>query len=198
MTRRGRGGGGLARRALAIGLAALSALPPVVRAQEPETAEPAGAAPAGAPPAAVAPAATDIIPPRLLGEAIVDYPQAASGEAEVVLELLISAAGDVSEASAVSGPEPFATAARARALGWRFEPARQGGAARAARIRFLVRFVPPPPEDPAIPALGEQAPAAGAAAPAPIEVTVLGARNEPRAQTLTRAEVRQLPGAFGD
>lgn len=192
---RGRGRGrGLARSALALGLA-LSALPLVVRAQEPVNPAPSEAATA---PAA---AALEIIPPRLLGEAIVEYPAGASGEAEIVLELLISAAGDVSEASVVSGAEPFATAARARALGWRFEPARQGGAPRAARIRFLVRFAPPPPEEPAIPALGaEAAPAAsaGAPAPAPIEVTVLGARNEPRAQTLTRAEVRQLPGAFGD
>src|SRR5690606_19813385 len=39
---------------------------------------------------------------------------------------------------------------------------------------------------------------APAPAPAPLEVPVLGARREPRAQTLTRAEVRQLPGAFGD
>src|SRR5690606_1385166 len=101
------------------------------------------------PPTAPAPT-TEIVPPRLLGDAIVEYPAGVSGTADVVLELLISAAGDVAEASVVSGPEPFATAARARALGWRFEPARQGGAPRAARIRFLVRFVPPEPEEPAI------------------------------------------------
>lgn len=149
-----------------------------------------------APPAA---ALEDVTPPRLMGDAIVDYPERATGAAEVTLELLISAAGEVSEASIVSGPEPFATAARARALGWRFEPARQGATARAARIRFLVRFVPPPPEEPPIPALEEET-AAGrrGAASRPIEVTVHGARREPRAQTLSRAEVRQLPGAFGD
>jgi outer membrane receptor protein involved in Fe transport len=182
--------GALAPIALAIGIEISIALPLEAHAQEPEATSP--------PPA---PAPAEIIPPRLLGEAIVEYPDGASGEAEVVLELLISAAGEVGEASVVSGPEPFGAAARARALGWRFEPARQGGVARAARIRFLVRFVPPAPEEPPIPALGEEAPAeASSAAPArpAIEVTVLGARNEPRAQTLTRAEVRQLPGAFGD
>jgi TonB family protein len=186
----GLGRGALAPIALAIGLETSIALPLEAHAQEPE----------GTPPPAT-PAPAEIIPPRLLGEAIVEYPDGASGEAEVVLELLISAAGEVSEASVVSGPEPFGAAARVRALGWRFEPARQGGVARAARIRFQVRFVPPLPEEPPIPALGEEAArAAGSAAPAPaaIEVTVLGARNEPRAQTLTRAEVRQLPGAFGD
>src|SRR5688572_23450084 len=179
---------GLWLRRVVLALVVL-ALPLEAQAQEPEAAPP---------PATPAPA--EIIPPRLLGEAIVEYPDGASGEAEVVLELLISAAGEVSEASVVSGPEPFGAAARVRALGWRFEPARQGGLARAARIRFLVRFVPPAPEEPPIPALGgEEALAPGAApAPAPIEVTVLGARSEPRAQTLSRAEVRQLPGAFGD
>src|SRR6185295_10876974 len=34
--------------------------------------------------------------------------------------------------------------------------------------------------------------------PVPIEVTVSGQRPEPLAQSFTRAEVRQLPGAFGD
>lgn len=208
MTRLGRRCAELARSACAIGLAALNALPPAARAQQPETQQPATQQPATQQPQAPAStpaAAPEIIPPRLLGEAIVEYPDAASGEAEVVLELLISAAGEVVEASVVSGPEPFAAAARARSLGWRFEPAQQGGVQRAARIRFLVRFVPPAPEEPVIPALGAEAAAAGAAgagasarAPAPIEVTVLGARSEPRAQTLTRAEVRQLPGAFGD
>ena len=157
---------------------------------------------ASAPGASSASSAPEITPPRLLGEAIVEYPEGVAGTADVVLELLISAAGEVSEASLVEGPEPFATAARTRALGWRFEPARQAGAARAARIRFLVRFVPPAPVDDAIPALGAPGATPGASPapvpPAPIEVTVLGARNEPRAQTLTRAEVRQLPGAFGD
>ncbi|HTV23305.1 MAG TPA: TonB-dependent receptor plug domain-containing protein, partial [Polyangiaceae bacterium] len=160
-----------------------------------------GAAQTPAPVESTAPPAPalEIAPPRLIGEAVVEYPDGASGTADVVLELLISVAGEVSEASVVQGAEPFATAARARALGWRFEPARQADVARAARIRFLVRFVPPAPTEPVIPALGEPAAAPGAPAPAaPIEVTVLGARNEPRAQTLTRAEVRQLPGAFGD
>jgi TonB family protein len=203
---------GFTPMALAIGVGTLSALPLEVHAQQPSapppeaTSKPEPEAPqstpgasAATPPGPTPAPAAEIVPPRLVGEAIVEYPDGASGSTEVVLELLISAAGEVSEASVVSGSEPFGAAARARALGWRFEPARQGGTPRSARIRFLVRFVPPAPQEPVIPALGEPPPERGAApAPAPIEVTVLGARNEPRAQTLTRAEVRQLPGAFGD
>jgi TonB family protein len=189
--------------ALAFG-SALVALP--LHAQMPPPAPTPPAAPAPVPPAAPVPA--DITPPLLLSDAMVPYPEGATGSADVVLELLISASGDVSEARVVEGAEPFAAAALERARGWRFEPAQQGGTPRAARIRFLIRFTPPAPdaaEGPVIPALGDGAtppPATPKPAPpvppAPIEVTVLGGRREPRAQTLTRAEVRQLPGAFGD
>lgn len=170
---------------------------------------PAGpAAPEGAPTAApgAAPAAPHeiVVAPRLIGEAIVEYPEGASGAADVVLELVIGVTGEVLDARAVEGQEPFTSAALARARGWRFEPAQSAGKPRAARIRFLITFSPPP-EVVAEPAPVAQPPSAtpGAAKPppeleTPIEVTVRGAREEPRATTLTRAEVRQLPGAFGD
>jgi hypothetical protein len=162
------------------------------------------AAPPQAPPA---PAVEAITPPRLLGEAVVEYPDGASGAAQVVLELLVAISGEVQEARVIEGEEPFAQTALVQARLWRFEPARSGGTARAARIRFLVQFSPP--LEPGIPALPEGDPKAATAPadaspspapppPSPIGVTVLGRRQEPLAQTLTRAEVRQLPGAFGD
>ncbi len=145
-----------------------------------------------------------MIAPRLIGEAIVEYPEGASGAADVVLELVIGVTGEVVDASVVEGAEPFAGAALARARSWRFEPAQSAGKPRAARIRFLISFAPPP--EPAAPTVAPATPptaTTGAARPPsalekPIEVTVHGEREEPRAQTLTRAEVRQLPGAFGD
>lgn len=141
-----------------------------------------------------------ITAPRLLTDAAVQYPASASGAAEVLLELLIATSGEVREAHVVAGTEPFASAARAAALAWRFEPARRGEQAVAARIRFQVLFqepAPAPVPHAAAPAPPSAAPAA-AAPPAPIEVTVTGQRPPAHAQTFTRAEVRQLPGAFGD
>jgi TonB family protein len=172
-------------------------------------------APALAPPAPDAPAASQqgtvaqpevVVPPRLIGEAIVEYPEGASGASDVVLELVIGATGEVLEARVVDGEEPFTAAALARARAWRFEPAQIAGKPRAARIRFLISFVPPLEPEPSAPAVAPAPPppgAPGAARPPPapekpIEVTVRGDREEPRATTLTRAEVRQLPGAFGD
>lgn len=150
---------------------------------------------ATAPPGVEPPAL--VTPPRLLSEPLVEYPATGSGAAVVVLELVIGAAGDVTVASVFEGSEPFASAALDAAQGWRFEPARSGDVAVAAKIRFQVRFAEPEPS--AIPALpAPSAPDPALAPSAPIEVTVLGERPEARARTLTRAEVRQLPGAFGD
>src|SRR5690606_2316478 len=118
----------------------------------------------------------------------------------------------VSEARLAEGEEPFASEAIAAAKGSRFEPARRGDRPVRARIKMAITFTPPPPprkrlgpEDMAPPA-GEQAPAPAshmqqeASVSAVDEVLVLGAK-EPRTPTehhLGRAEMRVIPGAFGD
>jgi len=192
--RRSQRAGGLAWLGTMTALGALAQTPPA--ADAPTRAE---TTPAAAP--ATAPIAAAVTPPRQLGDANVEYPAGATGGAEVVLELVISAAGEVGEAHVVQGDEPFAGRALEAARLWRFEPALRAGQPVAARIRFLVRFTEPEPviapnAEPALP------PAAAASAPiapmAAIEVTVRGKVPPPLAQTLTRAEVRQLPGAFGD
>jgi TonB family protein len=129
---------------------------------------------------------------------VVEYPAGATGAGEVLLELVVTATGEVREARVVSGGEPFAAAAVRAALGWRFEPARRGEQPIAARIRFQVQFREPGPA--AELALPEAPPVTRGAAPVPppIEVTVRGQRTPAQVQTFTRAEVRQLPGAFGD
>ncbi|HEU4534091.1 MAG TPA: TonB-dependent receptor plug domain-containing protein [Polyangiaceae bacterium] len=160
----------------------------------------------GAPTSPAAPPSAAVAPPTLLGSSEVGYPAGATGEARVLLELLVSAEGAVVEARAVEGPEPFVAAALAAARGWRFSPATRGGATVRARVRFLVAFRPPADEAPAAPAAPAGGPAAPAAAggpprappDAPTEVTVQGQRPAPGVSSLTRAEVRQLPGAFGD
>jgi TonB family protein len=122
--------------------------------------------------------------------------------------------------------DPFAKAAIAAARGWQFHPARRGTTSVAARIRFAVAFraetVPARDEDeeeeadastrePPVGGAPRDATADGARArsgsgrtgtgglvEAPDEVRVRGQREPSRTVSLTRAEVRQIPGAFGD
>jgi TonB family protein len=145
-------------------------------------------------PAAAAGAAV-VRPPRLLSSATVDFPPGAEGQARAVLELLVRADGGVGEARAIEGGEPFASAALEAARAWRFEPATRDGTPAAARIRVEVSFRPPPPPDAGAPSrlAAASTPPAGRA-----EVRVRGRRAPPGVTSLSRAEVREMPGAFGD
>jgi len=151
-------------------------------------------------------------PPIAEGTLEVPYPDGAAGDAEVTLELVVEEDGAVSSAVVVEGDEPFAGAARSAAPQWRFTPARRDGAPVRARIRARVAFHPAAPRDPAVtdapPAVPVgQTPASPAGAssntPAspderPLEVTIRGTRRVAGQTTLSQAEVRTLPGAFGD
>jgi TonB dependent receptor/TonB-dependent Receptor Plug Domain/Gram-negative bacterial TonB protein C-terminal len=113
-----------------------------------------------------------------------------------MLELHVDAVGRVTAARVVQGQPPFAEAARQAALGWVFTPALRGAQPMAARIRFLVTFeetLTPgePSTEPASPAT------ARSSEPPSIDVVVTGERLL-GGQRITRSEVRQLPGAFGD
>ena len=135
------------------------------------------------------------------------------GDAEVVLGLVVEKDGSVFSAKVLEGAEPFAEQARARALTWRFEPAKRGDVAVAARIRARVAFhrdeddpvsasVTAPPAAPvAVASASGAASAAATPTPAPeppLEITVQGARREIGQTTLSKSDVRQMPGAFGD
>ncbi|HEX9295458.1 MAG TPA: TonB family protein [Polyangiaceae bacterium] len=148
-------------------------------------------------------AAGEIEPPRALGPFSVEYPAGATGEATVELALTIDTDGSVRSASVTKGDEPFATAARSRASGWRFSPALREGKPIASIIRVEVVFRPPVP----VPAEIEPAPKQPESPspqrtepPAPpIEVVIRGVKpSPPSVSSLARTEVRQLPGAFGD
>jgi len=143
-------------------------------------------------------------PPRLRSDPDVKYPENGAGDANVVLVLVIDAAGAVQSATAEDAIEPFATAAVEAARTWQFEPATRRGAPIAARIRFAVSFrAPVVTESPGAP---EPEPPSSATGPPPRnppqerpdEVRVRGAREPGRTVTLSRTEVRQIPGAFGD
>ncbi|MCA9594790.1 MAG: TonB family protein [Myxococcales bacterium] len=144
--------------------------------------------------------AQEIVRPTPVGETRVDYPQGAQGDAVVVLEIVVDADGAVRDVTVVSGSPPFSDVALASARRWTFSPAKRDGKPMAARIRFEVRFTEPPPPAPE----PSSAPPPVAPEPkrvsvqAPIDVTVEGDKRPPGVTTFTRAEVREIPGSFGD
>jgi hypothetical protein len=141
---------------------------------------------ARAQPAPAAQAEAPLTPPVPLGDLHAGYPEGAHGDAAVVLELTLNAAGDVVDARAIEGEEPFASTAVAASSSWRFKPAERGGVAVGARIRAKTTFH----EQAATPSPGGAAPAGAAPSsrpdapavavapspppPQPIEVTVHG------------------------
>lgn len=164
-----------------------------VPAQEstPETGEDASGATAG------------VIPPRALGELGAEYPATASGDRGCVVELVVGADGVPRDVQALDCESPFRQAAEAAATSWRFSPAERDGRAVAAKIRLQVRFIDPGPPEPEPEPPAAAAPAAAVGSPSPVppppaEVTVHGRTPTTSARRLTRAEVREMPGAFGD
>lgn len=164
----------------------------------------APAAPTAPPPAPPPPPRAPTIVKPVPKAVDVVYPEGAEGRAEVVLELTISATGDVTDATLVEGSSPFAERALEAARSWTFEPARRDETPIPAKIRFLVTFEPETspetPSDAAAPS--DSPPATQAPTPArprePVyEVLVTGER-APIRHRLGQAEVRELPGAFGD
>jgi TonB family protein len=152
------------------------------------------------------PPAIPVMPPRARTTTDVTYPPGASGDANVVLELLVSVEGNVEDVKAVSGEEPFVSAAIAASRSWQFDPATRNGRPIAARIRFAVTFKapvpeePPPPEPPPpdVPGAREATKPLPPPVEKPDEVVIQGSKIPPGSTSLGRAEVRQLPGAFGD
>jgi len=176
----GRRGGALIGRAVAIAIALAA---PAARAQ-----------PAPPPP----PAPSGLVAPVLVSDRAVAYPAGATGDAVVVLTLTVNDDGTVRSATPSETNEPFSGSAARAALAWRFEPATRDGKPVAARIRVEVAFHAPALSAPEPPPPGSEA-APPPTPPRVDEVTVRGAHGEPsRTATLSRAEVRQLPGAFGD
>lgn len=158
---------------------------------------------------------TTVAPPRLVEDPGVAFPQAALDARRfdaVTVELMleVDATGVVRAATVTSAPDPlFDPLAEAAARRLRFEPATRGGVPLAARIRFRFRFEPPPPSPPSpsssppppaapVQAVVDRAPTPVEAVAEAIEVTVEGENPAPATTSFTRAEVRQLPGAFGD
>jgi Gram-negative bacterial TonB protein C-terminal/TonB-dependent Receptor Plug Domain len=147
-------------------------------------------------------AAPSVQPPRALEAGNVPYPEGASGDATVVLELVIDTEGRVRSTAVVEGREPFASAARDAASAWRFSPGSRDGRPVATKIRYQLGFeeqivAPSPDPDPSVPPPVD-APSKPSV-PQVLEVDATDvARAQPSVRTLQRSEIRRLPGAFGD
>jgi TonB-dependent Receptor Plug Domain len=176
---------------------------------EPPSAKDGAKDPAAPTPAPPATPASEVIPPVLQSTPTVAYPEGASGDVTVVLALTVDEAGSVTLAKAFVENDPFSSAAEAAARTWRFAPATRAGKPLVVKIRFEVVFREPKPADPPVPVTAEPTPAPVAPEATPKapaaktdvveDVRVRGERTETSAPvSLSRAEVRQLPGAFGD
>src|SRR4051812_23805149 len=82
----------------------------------------AAPSPAGAtsPPTTSPPTTSEITPPRPIERLHADYPEGATGEHDVLLEVTVDAGGRVEGARVVEGEALFAEAAVQASAGWRF------------------------------------------------------------------------------
>lgn len=110
----------------------------------------AGAAPALGQDLDHHPDAPRLTPPHLLVGEPPPYPEGATGEARIVVSLLIDDDGRVEEAELLEpAGEPFDAAVLARVREFLFAPATSDGEAIGARIRLAFTFAPPAPVEPA-------------------------------------------------
>ncbi|HET9960568.1 MAG TPA: TonB-dependent receptor [Polyangiaceae bacterium] len=144
------------------------------------------------------------------------YPEGETTTEQVELELVVNAEGRVTEVRAISGPGRFRERAEAASQRWHFDPATREGVPVTARVRFVLTFEPPRPSSSA--ETNEETPPAssahqttspnleaqrgehgkGAREESPEqEILVVGERQTLRTR-LSRVDVRELPGAFGD
>ncbi|HEV8247584.1 MAG TPA: TonB family protein [Polyangiaceae bacterium] len=168
--------------------------------------------------------AQQVIAPKALETPAAPYPEGASGEAAVVLELEIAEDGTVTRVTVREGDAPFADAARLAAERWRFEPATRGGIPVRVRVLSRVLFHDPGPRPdaagaanaseaaPDAPAMGdsdEHSPKPKPSTPVTtgsgsdsqdvIDLTVVGKEREELGSIhIPKHEARLIPGAFAD
>jgi len=139
------------------------------------------------------------LPPKLVRSADVPYPEGAKGDARVTLVVVVEKDGTVREAKPTEENLPFSDVAAATVKTFVYEPATRNGAPIVAKIKIEIVFTAPPPPPPP-PRVALAPPPPPSAKPLVIEqVDVRGLRAEAgRTASLSRAEVRQVPGTFGD
>jgi TonB family protein len=162
--------------------------------------------------AGLARAAPEVVPPKAIETLTPTAPPGTTLAPSVIVDLVVSKAGDVTSAEVVSGDESLTATVVTAVLAWRFEPALRDGVPVAAKIRVRVELrlpesepktppagtLPPPKSPPP-----EQSGSAVSPPPKPTseaveEVRVRGARPLAPHVELIAAEIREMPGAFGD
>ncbi|MBX3225803.1 MAG: TonB family protein [Labilithrix sp.] len=155
--------------------------------------------------AAPPPEPPPLIPPAPIHREPARYPAGATGAANVVLELVVKEDGTVGDVLVREGAEPFAAAAIEAVKAYRFEPAKRGDRVVSARIRVVVEFTPE--ADVPVEPKPEAAPPLQTIPPPPPpervdEVRIAGTRlpppSSPMEHRMARADIRLVPGAFGD
>ncbi|CAN5183913.1 hypothetical protein BH09MYX1_BH09MYX1_47700 [soil metagenome] len=139
-----------------------------------------------------------IVPPTLVSSPDVPYPPDAKGDATVILTITVNSDGTVRDVAPMEENVPFSDAAVFAAHAWTFTPATRDGVPSAAKVRIELVFHEPvaPPPPPIVPL---EPPPAPKKPPEIEDVTVRGSHPEPgRSVSLSRAEVRLIPGTFGD
>jgi hypothetical protein len=160
-------------------------------------------------------AAPEIEPPKAIDTPAPTAPPGTIVAPALVVELVVSKTGEVTSAKVISGDEAMVASVEEAALTWRFEPALRDGTPVAAKIRMRVELrlpeptspkkspaptpekAPPVPSAPSMPAATPTPPPAPQGE-APVEVTVHGTRPLAPHVELLSAEIREMPGAFGD
>jgi hypothetical protein len=143
-----------------------------------------------------------IAPPRA-HETKIAYPDRGHGDAVVVLEIVVSPEGRVVDWRVLAGGEPFLSAVKSAIESMTFDPATRDGKPITARMRIELPFHEEKVEAPVI-ANVEHVVAPPKPKPKPPvitgveEVHVQGTRKEIGGATISKEDVRDLPGAFGD
>jgi hypothetical protein len=160
-------------------------------------------------------AESQIDPPKALETPTPFAPAGTLIAPALVVDVVVSKTGDVTSVKVISGDEALASIVETAVLAWRFEPALRDGVPVAAKIRLRVELSLPESEEPKktdeTSPLPETATPGGNGVTAPAkpppppvsepaveEVTVRGARPLAPHVQLLAAEVREMPGAFGD
>ncbi len=189
----------------AIGLSSLWLSPALAQAQSqsPIIAQPVASATPSAPPSTAPVDPNAVVPPVASSTPPVPYPEGAHGDASVIVTLVVAADGTVRDVTAAEANPPFSDAAVSAVRTFVYAPATRGGKPTSAKIKVEIVFrepaaPEPEPEPPPPPAAPKRAPGKPAE-PVVEQVDVRGLRAESgRTASLSRAEVRQVPGTFGD